>query len=212
MKLIVFGATGDTGRQLVKQLLSEGHEVTAVVRQPDQFTMSDKHLQVIKGDVLNPSTLEKSMTGKDAVLSAIGVQHRKPTTVYSKGIENIKKAMRKCEVQRLICLSSEMIKPREDFTLMERITSLFLKRILKHLYKDMERMEQKIFQSNLDWTIIRPPRLTNGSRTSKHRISINQPVTKAKSIKGISRADLAECMVTQLNNPDSISSIIYISY
>lgn len=76
----------------------------------------------------------------------------------------------------------------------------------------MERMEQKIFQSGLDWTIIRPPRLTNGPRTSKYRNSINQPIIKAKGVRGISRADLAECMMTQLNNPASINGIVYISY
>lgn len=212
MKLLVFGATGNTGRQLVEQLLSEGHEVTAVVRQPEKFEIRDKRLQVVKGDVLDPSTLQKPMIGKDAVLSALGGNYKTPTSVYSEGIENIMKAMQKYDVQRLICLSSESLKHPEDFTFVERIFGVFLKRFLKNIYTDMERMEQKIFQSRLDWTIIRPPRLTNGPRTSKYRNSIHQPVTKAKAISGISRGDLADCMVAQLNNPDSLNGVVYISY
>ncbi|WP_440108856.1 NAD(P)-dependent oxidoreductase [Paenibacillus sp. QZ-Y1] len=212
MKLIVFGATGNTGVQLVKELLLDGHEVTAIVRQPEKLDISDvcdKHLEIKKGDVLNPSTLQKAMVGKDAVLSVLGVNHRKPTTVYSKGIENIMNEMQNCGVKRLICLSAETLKPKQEASFTERILITVLWKIFFNLYDDMKRMEQKVYQSGLDWTIVRPPRLTNGLQTSKYRIAINQSSHKGKGY--ISRADLAECMTAQLNNPDSFNSIVYIS-
>jgi putative NADH-flavin reductase len=213
MKILVFGATGNTGHQLVKILLERGHEVTAIVRRPGQLELIHERLKVIKGDVLNTSTFKDTMAGKDAVLSALGVNHRKPTTVYSVGAENIMRVMMECEVQRFICISSASLKPIQNLSFMEKaLLQLVLKRILKNIYKDMESMEQKVRQSKLDWTIIRPPRLTNGPRTSKYRIAINQPVSKSRGIRGISRADLAECMVQLLENPDSINGMVEVSY
>src|SRR5690625_3458500 len=137
MKLIVFGATGNTGIQLVKELLLDGHEVTAIVRQPDKLDVSevcDKHLEIKKGDVLNPSTLQKAMVGKDAVLSVLGVNHRKPTTVYSEGIENIMNEMQNCGVKRLVCLSAETLKPKQEASLIERILITILWKIFFNLY------------------------------------------------------------------------------
>lgn len=85
MKLVVFGATGGTGRQVVVQALEEGHEVTAVVRRPEVFDLRHDKLEVVEGDVLLPTTLRQAMCEKDAALSALGVSHRNPTTVYSAG-------------------------------------------------------------------------------------------------------------------------------
>lgn len=93
MKIIVFGATGDTGRPLINQLLSEGHKVTAIVRTPSKLELSAEQLEVVKGDVLNPSTFERKINGADAVISVIGGNHRHPTTVYSEGMKNIIKEM-----------------------------------------------------------------------------------------------------------------------
>ncbi|AJY73516.1 NAD(P)-dependent oxidoreductase [Paenibacillus beijingensis] len=213
MKLIVFGATGGTGRQAVELLLAAGHEVTAVVRQPDKFEMFHERLIVIRGDVFAPSTIQSAMVGKDAVLSALGVNHRQPTTVYSEGTDHVIRAMRNAGVHRLICLSASALEIPPDTRFMPRlIIQLIVRRLFKHLYEDMERMEQNVRRSALDWTIIRPPRLTNGSRTGTYRIAVNRPMTKAKGLRGISRADLADCMVDLLNNPASYQSLIEISY
>lgn len=209
LRLVIFGATGKTGIQLVKQLLIDGHKVTAIVRQPDQLELTDKHLEIQKGDVLNPATLQNVMVGKDAVFSVLGVNHRKPTTVYSEGIENIMKEMKRNDVKRLICLSAETLKSKQEASIGERILLTVLWKIFFNLYDDMKRMEEKIYQSELDWTIVRPPRLTDGLQTGKYKIAINQSMPKGKGYT--SRANLAECLASQLNNPDSLRSIIYIS-
>jgi putative NADH-flavin reductase len=150
------------------------------------------------------------MVGKDAVLSVLGVNHRKPTTVYSEGIENIMNEMQNCGVKRLVCLSAETLKPKQEASIIERILITILWKIFFNLYNDMKLMEKKVYQSGLDWTIIRPPRLTNGLNTSKYKIAINQSAPKGKGY--ISRADLAECIAAQLNNPASLNGIVYISY
>lgn len=208
VKVVVFGANGDTGIPLVKHLLLEGHEVTAIVRKPEKFQLSGERLEVVKGDVLNPSTIEGQLTGKDAVLSVLGGNHRQPTTVYSEGIENIIREMDKSGVNRLICLSAETLKPKEESSYTERILVKVLWKIFFNLYSDMKRMEEKIYQSTIDWTIIRPPYLTNGTPKGHYQINFNKPVSKGKG--RITRSDLALSMVEQLRNPDSIHSIVYV--
>lgn len=208
MKVVVFGATGGTGILLVKQLLLKGHEVTAIVRKPEKLELTGKHLEVIKGDVLNPSAIKGKLAGKDAVFSALGGNHRQPTTVYSEGMKNIIREMEESGMKRLICLSAETLKPKEESSFTGRILVNVLWKIFFHLYSDMERMEEKVYQSRLDWTIIRPPYLTNGSPKGDYRMRLNKPVAKGKG--RITRADLAKSMVDQLKNPDSICSIAYV--
>ncbi|WP_066186586.1 NAD(P)-dependent oxidoreductase [Gracilibacillus timonensis] len=208
MKIVVFGATGDTGIPLVKQLLLQGHEVTAIVRRPEKFALSDKHLEIIQGDVLQSSTITGKLAGKDAVLSALGGSPRQPTTVYSDGMKTIISEMEQAGVQRLICLSAETLKPKEETSLTERILVRILWRVFHHIYRDMQRMEKQIYQSNLDWTIIRPPYLTNGAPKGHYRIHFDKPVPNGKG--RITRADLALAMTDQLKKTAAIRSIAYV--
>ncbi|MEK4301434.1 SDR family oxidoreductase [Oceanobacillus sp. FSL W8-0428] len=208
MKIVVFGATGDTGIPLVKQLLLEGHEVTAIVRNPEKLELSGTRLEVIRGDVLNPAAIEGKLTGKEAVLSVLGGNHRQPTTVYSECMANIIKEMKKSGVNRLICLSAETLKSKEESSFTERILVKVLWRIFHNLYSDMQRMEEEIYQSTVDWTIIRPPYLTNGVPKGRYQISFDKPVKKGKG--RITRADLAASIVDQLKNPDSIHRVAYV--
>lgn len=209
MKIIVFGATGDTGRPLIKQLLSNGHEVTAIVRTPSKLELSGKQLEVIKGDVLNPSTFEGKINETDAVISVIGGNQRSPTTVYSEGMKNIIREMKQGEVSRLICLSAETLKSKKESSFTERILLKVLWGIFHHLYSDMQLMEEEIYNSHLDWTIIRPPYLTNGKPKGRYQISVNHPVKKSKG--RISRGDLATAIINQLRNNETVYRIIYVS-
>lgn len=213
MNIVVFGATGQTGRHAVEQLLAQGHKVTCVVRRPDQLTLRHDGLRIVKGDVFDSETFHPVMEGKDAVVSVLGVQQRKPTTVYSQGTRNIMEGMSKHGVKRLICVSSSALElPPQTPFLSRLFLEQFLKRLLKNLYADMERMEHAVRRSDLDWTVIRPPRLTNGPVTRNYRISVNEPMTKPKMIRGVSRAEVADCIVVQLNNPASVHGVIEISY
>jgi len=99
MKIIVFGATGGTGKLVVEQSLRAGHEVTAVVRKPDAIAIRSERLEIIKGDALQPSTFEKSIRGKDAVISCLGVRKREPNNALFRGLEkhNQRHAKRICQ-------------------------------------------------------------------------------------------------------------------
>lgn len=105
MKILIFGATGGTGSQLVEQALTKGHEVTAFVRNPAKLPLNHKNLKIVQGDVLNYATIEPAVLGQEAVLSALGSGTKKDT-LRSTGTRNIILAMEKHGVKRFICETS----------------------------------------------------------------------------------------------------------
>jgi len=206
MKLIVFGATGGTGRQVVAQALSAGHMVTAVVRRLDALILQHDRLRVLCGDVLHPATLAQPLAGQDAVVSALGDRSRAPTTVFSAGVSNIMQAMKVAGVRRLICISAAGLDPGSG--LLRSIAKSILSRMLRDAYDDMRRMEALVRDSGLDWTIIRAPMLTDKPRTGRYQIATNQHLSRGWSI---ARADLADYIVTHLAEPGSYRALVEIA-
>jgi putative NADH-flavin reductase len=196
MKLIVFGATGRTGRLVIEQALAAGHEVAAVARRPSAVTIQHPRLEVIRGDVLEPPTFAQAIAGKDAVISTLGGSLRAPTTLYSAGIANIVRAMQAAGVRRLVSLSAVTLDPGLCFKRL--VTRLILQPLFGNGYADMARMEVELSKSQLDWTVIRLPMLTNGPRTERYRTAVK------KHLPGgwvVSRANLADSIVTHLADP-----------
>jgi putative NADH-flavin reductase len=195
MKLVVFGAQGGIGAHVVEQALAAGHEVTAVVRRPAAMTPQHECLKVVKGDVLEPATIRQAIAGKDAVVSALGIRNRAPTTVYSQGAANIIQAMQVAGVRRLLCVSASGLDPGPLWQRLFAKPMLWL--ILKEMYSDLERMETVVKASGLDWTILRPPQFTDGPHTGRYQTSVNQHLARCRSI---SRADIADYIVTHLGD------------
>lgn len=106
MKLIVFGATGSTGLETVKQALDQGYEVTAFVRDPSKMTMGNDHLQLVTGDVLDLPVVSTAVQGQEAVICSLGSRDLGKTTVRSAGTANIIQAMDENAAQRLIVVSA----------------------------------------------------------------------------------------------------------
>jgi len=107
MDILIIGGTGKTGRQLISQGLEEGHCIAAMVRKPDKLKLDHPNLKVLKGNVLKLEDVENAVQGQDAVLSALG--HKRffiKTDILSKGTTNIISAMKKKDVDRLICITS----------------------------------------------------------------------------------------------------------
>ena len=208
--IIVFGGSGGTGLEVIKQALEAGYHVTAIIRSPDAFPVRHEQLKIIQGDVLKPDTYENTFFGIDAVISCLGTKDRKPTTVYSDGITNIMHAMQKTDVKRLVCLSAGAVEiPPYTSLLMIFIIKNILQRLFKYSYADMLIMESILLDSDLDWTIIRPPRLLNGDKKGKYRASINEYLPKLSSI---TRADLADYIIQHLDDEKTYKSRVEISY
>ena len=208
--ILVFGASGGTGLEVVEQALEAGHKVTAILRQPDKFPIRHEHLRIIKGDVLNPLTYENTFFGIDIVISCLGTRNREATVVYSQGVSNIMQAMQKVDIDRIICISAGAVEiaPNTSF-LMRFLIKNILQKLFKYSYADMLLMEGVLLGSNLNWTVIRPPRLLNGDRTGKYRTSINEFIPHMSTL---TRADLADFIIHHLDDEKTYKSKVEISY
>jgi putative NADH-flavin reductase len=207
MKIVVFGATGGIGSQVVAHALAAGHAVTAVARRPATITLRSERLEVVQGDVLEPATLGEPIAGQDAVISALGARDRAPTTVYSEGVANLLRAMQAANVRRILCISAGGIDPGPRWQRILAKPLLWL--IFKNMYADLLRMETVVQASDLDWTILRPPTLTNGPRTGRYQVAVNRHLSRSFSI---SRADVADYMINHLNDSATYRGTVELAY
>jgi putative NADH-flavin reductase len=193
MKLVVFGAAGKSGRQIVEQALAAGHEVTAFARNPAAIKMEQPRLTVTQGDALDASSVSRAVAGQDAVLYAIGTNRRSTLTVCSESTRLIIAAMKKHEVRRFICLTAYGAGETKDTALYSKV----LRAMIGKRVEDKDRQEELVRASGLDWVLVRPPLLTNGARRGKHRTGFDIPI---KLFSSVSRADVAEFMLKQLTD------------
>lgn len=198
MRLVVIGPTGRTGEQIVRQGLATGHEIIAVARRPDALPVSGGRLRVLSGDVTDPATL-RGFRDADAVLSALGSRtFRRPTTVYSAGTEVVLAAMRDAGVRRFVGITAAPLAERPGSGLLSGyVVHPLLHQFFGGEYDDMRRMETVLANSDRDWTVFRPPRLTDRTATGRYRISVDKPLRRAFSL---ARADLAAAMLAAVEN------------
>jgi putative NADH-flavin reductase len=209
--LLVIGANGGIGLATVQQALdSEHYKVIALVRDPAKLPLTHPRLLVAKGDVLQPATYAAHLPGVAAVISALGVRRRQPTTLYSRGNAILMEQMEHAGVRRIFCISASglAINPTHPF-LVRWLTKNVLQKILSNMYADLRRMETLIQDSTLDWTLIRPPRLTDKAATCKYRMAIDQPLPGGYSI---ARADVAYFMLNGISNQDLFKKRVEIGY
>jgi len=197
-RVLLIGATGGTGRQLVTQALERGYAVTALVRDPSRLQVDHPQLTVIQGDVLDEGSVEAAMRGQQAVLSALG--HKRyfyPTRILSEGTRNILRAMETHGVARLVCETSLGI--GDSAGRMGLYYTLFvIPVILPFYFWDKTRQERIIAGSNVEWVIARPGVLTNGDKRGQYRHGIR--VGSFLLTVRISRADVATFMLDQLES------------
>jgi putative NADH-flavin reductase len=198
MRVLIIGATGGTGRQLVSQALERGHQVTAFVRDPAGLRMQHERVAVAQGNVLDYGSLEAALRGQDAVLSALG--HKRwfyPNRILSAGTRNLVRAMETHGVRRLICETALGV--GDSWGRAGLYYTLFVAPfILPFYFRDKERQEGIIRASSLEWVIVRPGMLTNGARRGIYRHGSN--VGHWLWTCRISRADVADFMLRQLTD------------
>lgn len=208
MKVLIIGATGATGRELVAQGLQLGHQVTAVVRRPDEAGLPTE-ATVVKGDVKDSSSMAQAIRGQDVVVSSLGSKlSRKPTTLFSDGTRNLLMAMKSNGVRRLICITGVGAGDSRGHGgfLYDRILQPLL---LKEIYRDKDRQEAIVRESAADWTLVRPGALTNGPRKGKIKVFTDMT---GVTLGSISRADVAAFILEHLNDPQSIRKTYNLTY
>jgi putative NADH-flavin reductase len=217
MKLTIVAATGGIGRHLLDQALAAGHDVTAVVRDPKKLT---QEVRAVRADLAAPdaTALESAVAGADAVLSGLGPRSRSDAGVTAPGTRAIVDAMRATGVRRIVVVSAAPVgtvpspdrphPPRHDpgdGFVMRHVLSPLTKAALRAHYADLAAMEDLLRDSGLDWTVVRPPRLTDGPLTGRYRTAFG------RNIRGgvlISRADVAHAMLHALDDPGTVGQTI----
>jgi putative NADH-flavin reductase len=196
MNILIFGASGDTGHNLVVQALKHQHSVTAFVRNSSKLSIHHDRVRIVEGDVTNYQAVEEAIENQEAVLSALGASNPfKRNFKLIDGIQNITTAMTRRNVKRLIYQSFLGVK--ENRKELGFLINTLLPIALKNIIHDHEAKENIITNGNLQWTIVRCPMLTNGPFTGSYRDG--EHITSSSMLPSISRANVADFMLKQLS-------------
>lgn len=221
MKLTLFAATGGIGRELLAQAVAGGHDVTAVVRRPDQLPAG---VRAVSADLAttDADAIRPALEGADAVLSALGQRTRSDAGVCARGTGLIVDAMKVTDVRRLIVVSAAPMgtvaspdrptppkhDPGDGFW-MRHLGSRVATTAFRRPYTDLAVMEDILRASALDWTAVRPPRLTDKPLTGVYRTAYGQNLERGLQI---SRADVAHLMLAVLDDPAALEQTVGVAY
>lgn len=214
MKLLILGATGRTGNLIFKKALDDGHEVVAIVRDPEK--LQGTRAEILQGTPYDREAVDKAMPGCDAVICALNVSRtsdnpwsklRAPKDLISKSIQHTIDAMEAHDVKRLISLS--VLGIGDTKRKMPFLFSLFISMTyVKYAFIDHERQEKRMQQSSVDWTAVRLPLLTD--KEGEHEVLVNkQDDFKLKG--SINRESVARFVLSILNEPEYFERIVAIS-
>ncbi|HTQ73027.1 MAG TPA: SDR family oxidoreductase [Burkholderiales bacterium] len=207
MNILVFGATGPTGRQLIKQALTRGHRVTAFARRPE--ALLDQRLHVVTGDVLrDEAKIDEAMHGQDAVVSALGRRASfSSDRLISRAMKSIAAAMQRAGVRRIVLMSAFGVgESARDAPLVPRIMYCVL---LRDIFADKLAAEEQLRSTGLDWMIVYPVLLTDGPLTGRYRVGER---LELHGLPKISRADVAHFMLGEIEKPAWVRKVAVISY
>lgn len=195
MKIAVFGATGGTGSQVVKQALAAGHQVTALVRDPAKLDVADANLTVVVGSVLDAAPVQQALQGAEAVVVSLGNTANNPDYVVSQGTQVILDAMQALgQPRRIVVVSSLGVGESKDQVPLP--FKMLMKTVLKRPMEDKERQEAAVKASGLAWIIVRPGGLTNGPATGQYKSGLDPKISAGQ----VARADVAAFVLQQLTD------------
>jgi uncharacterized protein YbjT (DUF2867 family) len=226
MKLTIIAATGGVGRQLLSQALDAGHDVTAVARNPaklPQDVLASRDARIVTADLAapGPQVLEAAVAGADAVLSCLGPHNNADAGITAPGTRAITGAMRAAGVRRIVAISASPVgtvaspsrpaPPRHDpgdGFFMRYLGQTIAKTMFSKVYTDLALMEDVLSESGLDWTVLRPPQLTDKPLTGRYRTAYGRNVRGGRSVP---RADVAHYMLAVLGQPETTGQVIGIA-
>jgi uncharacterized protein YbjT (DUF2867 family) len=203
MKLTVFGATGGTGRQVVRQASAAGHQVTAVVRDAARLPVDlAGGVEAVEADVMDAAAIEEAVKGRDVVINAIGTRDlRHPTSVCTDSTRGIITAAQATGGGiRLVTASNSAMAPGPGDDPFTRyvVKPLILARLLRHMIDDMRRAEQLVRTCGQPWTIVRAGRLTDRPGKGTYRRALDHNVLGGFQI---TRADFATALLDAATDP-----------
>lgn len=194
MNLVVFGASGRTGRLVIDEALAAGHIVTAFVRDPLKLGRTHANLKVAQGNSGDDASVARAVAGADAAISALGPVKGSPKDLLVTAQRNITQALQSAGVKRYVVLTGAGVRdPQDQPKLVDHIFGFLLKLTAADVLKDSEQSIALVRSTPLDWIVVRAPRLTDGTKTGSVRVGY----VGAESGTQITRADLAAFMIEQ---------------
>lgn len=204
MRIVVIGATGGTGAEVLQQAATRGHRVTAAVRSRGTLAEVDG-VTVVDADVMDPASIAEVVAGHDAVISAIGSREKGPTTICTDSARAIVAGLGLAGVRRLVVVSASGFHTDGDHPIVRAVVKPVLGRMLAHQFADLRAMEQVVMASDTDWTVVRPPRLTNGAATGAYAAERGGNVRGSFSM---SRSDLARALLDAAEDDTAVRAAI----
>jgi putative NADH-flavin reductase len=198
MKLAIFGATGSTGQHLVHQALDAGHDVVAFARTPSKLNLAaNQQLSLVQGNIQNAAKVAEAVAGVDAVLSVLGPTSDAPNFAITTGTRNILAAMQEQGVRRLVISAGAGVRdPLDRPRLIDYVFGLLLRLLSRSAVEDMTQAVKEVRASDLDWTVVRVPRLLDAPASGKIRIGY----LGADVSTQLSRADMADFILRQVTD------------
>ncbi len=199
MRIAVVGATGRTGVPLVRDALARGHEVTALVRSPAKRSLLPDDIDVVEGDATDRAALDRLVAGTDAVVDLVATERGGPSDLRRRIVPGLLEAMRSHGVDRLVFLTGAGVRVEEDDPgVLDRVIVWVMRRLAADVLADGEQATAAVAASDVDWTIVRAPRLTDDEPRGGARAFAG--VGQGSSTR-IARADLAAWMLDELERP-----------
>jgi putative NADH-flavin reductase len=200
MRLFILGATGGIGQHLLRIGLERGHDLTAYVRSPHKIARPHERLHVVRGDPFNAGDLARAAAGHDAVLSAFGPTTIRTSTLRQQFGRALASALREGGVRRLQLVSAAFL-----FRNVGLLGAILKPTLFRFMAPDMAAMEREVMTDELEWTVLRPPRLTNGPLTRRYRVAEGELPASGYVI---SRADVADFMITEAQTPAHVRQVV----
>jgi putative NADH-flavin reductase len=209
MKIVVFGATGGTGKHVVRQALEAGLLVTAFVRTPSNLEIEHENLSIFQGDVMDAEKVEQAVAGQEAVISTLGPTRPPVSGMMETAARNIVAVMNRHGLKRLISTTGAGVRdPQDQPRLFDKFMKALLTLMAKDVLRDSEANVDVIRSSELDWTIVRFPRLLDSDHTGNYRVGY----VGKDSGSQISRADGADFILKELEQGEYIHEMPIVSY
>jgi len=202
MRVLVLGATGGIGKFLLEFATARGHEVTAFVRSPQKIALKSERLRVVPGDLLHAEQLAQALLGQNVVLSAFGPATLRRVTTRGEFGTALATAMERSGMRRAVVVSSGLL-----FEEQNAIGKLLRGTLFRNLLPDMSAMEATLEKDGLEWTIVRPPRLTNGPLTKSYSVADGR-LPRGMTV---SRACVADFMIKEAERPTHVRQIVGLS-
>jgi putative NADH-flavin reductase len=209
MKIVVFGASRGVGLQVVRQALEAGHSVTAFVRSPETFEVQHANLNVYEGDAMDAAAVEQAIAGHEAVVSALGPTRPPVAHMMEISANNIVAGMKKHGVRRLVSTTGAGVRqPEDQLKFSDHFIGFLLNLMAKDILLDSAANVKVIQASDLDWTVARFPRLSDGEHTRQYRVGY---VGKDSGTQ-LSRADAADFISMEITENKWLRKSPLVSY